>query len=1028
MKLHYLEFEGIGPFREQVRIDFESVGTSGLFLLEGNTGTGKSTIIDAIVFALFGKVAADGASEDRIHSHFMPPGTPSYVDLFFEVPNGLFRIRRTPKFERPKLRGTGTKTENPTVKLWRMHSPQAMARAIARDDRADDASAISTRTDDANTAVKNLLGLTREQFTQIVVLPQGEFARFLKADTNNRQELLEKVFGTQFYRVIEDQFAEARRLAKDDTEKSLGKIRAGFERLIEAAGYSADEREAALAAAGEFGPTGIESALESGDAAKLSAGEAVRNATERERGAKAAADRAEEQHRALEERARLIERKRDLDTKVARRDSLQVGVNSAKETLAGHDAAEKPHYALDDRDKAQNRLRDAAANVPEQLRDKADEWPDALAQAEHDRDRAQEGASALTSAVQRELELPKKKKALDAAEKLRTECARRAKDAEERVASRPQQRASLEARVSELDAAAGKLEERRSHVGLIEGRVRDAGQAAAHSKDLSRLVERAKKAQLAANAAVDHVQGLRKSRISAMVVELAGKLEPGEPCTVCGSTEHPNPATTDAELVDDAAIEAAEQDRERKEKAFRELSEQIAGLKAALAAAISAATGCEHPQEEVDAAALKVAVEKELADARALLEISRAAQGERETVKEQLEKFDADTAALASTAHDAKLKQERANAEHEALLAQYKAAAAENEKDRGEFPSVAARQKELQGVAREHAARVEVLRTAVLAREQHLESSRVADALITESAFLDEAAVRAARLSPARKSELEREVSAFAALEAQIAEAQADDALEGVDASEEQRALIAAHIEKSQAAREEARARYTSAATARATSAGIEERTVAALSGFQTIVAGHKATSARQAQVMHLANIVTGNSKDSAAKLRLSTFVVMRRFEKVVEAANARLSTLADGVLELSLAELSSTGLKKVGLDLDVIDRRTDTRRSPSTLSGGETFFVSLALALGLADVVSAESGGTEMNTLFIDEGFGSLDPEKLDGVIAEIRHLASHGRTVGIVSHVAELKTQIAEKIHVSRLPDGTSTVAVTA
>ena len=154
--------------------------------------------------------------------------------------------------------------------------------------------------------------------------------------------------------------------------------------------------------------------------------------------------------------------------------------------------------------------------------------------------------------------------------------------------------------------------------------------------------------------------------------------------------------------------------------------------------------------------------------------------------------------------------------------------------------------------------------------------------------------------------------------------------------------------------------------------------------------------------------------------------MVVKRFEAVVDAANARLQTLS-GNLELQLGEPVAGGSKKIGLDLTVIDRRSDRSRPPATLSGGETFFVSLALALGLADIVTAESGGVQMNTLFIDEGFGSLDPERLDSVIAEIRHLAATGRTVGIVSHVAELKQQIPEKIHVARRADGTSMISTT-
>src|SRR5690606_8692759 len=178
--------------------------------------------------------------------------------------------------------------------------------------------------------------------------------------------------------------------------------------------------------------------------------------------------------------------------------------------------------------------------------------------------------------------------------------------------------------------------------------------------------------------------------------------------------------------------------------------------------------------------------------------------------------------------------------------------------------------------------------------------------------------------------------------------------------------------------------------------------------------------------VVRVADLATGRSADGE-RIPLSTYVLMRRFEDVVAAANTRLAQFSDGTLELE-RDTGARGARKTGLDLKVIDHRTDQRRLPETLSGGETFFVSLALALGLADIVTAEAGGVQMDTLFIDEGFGSLDPESLERVVSEIGRLAAHGRTIGLGSHVTEMKQQIHEQIRVRRLPDGSSTVSVTA
>jgi exonuclease SbcC len=178
--------------------------------------------------------------------------------------------------------------------------------------------------------------------------------------------------------------------------------------------------------------------------------------------------------------------------------------------------------------------------------------------------------------------------------------------------------------------------------------------------------------------------------------------------------------------------------------------------------------------------------------------------------------------------------------------------------------------------------------------------------------------------------------------------------------------------------------------------------------------------------VVRVADLATGGSKDGE-RIPLSTFVLMRRFEDVIDAANVRLAQFAGSDLEL-LRDTGARGAKKTGLDLLVMDRRTDATRVPETLSGGETFFVSLALALGLADIVTAEAGGVQLDTLFIEEGFGSLDAETLETVVREIGRLAEHGRTIGMVSHVGEMQSQIAEQIHVRRGSDRTSTVTVTA
>ena len=194
MQLHRLEMTAIGPYAGTESIDFSVVGRAGLFLLEGPTGSGKSTIIDAITFALYGRVAQASADVERIHSHHADPRTVPVVTLVFETQSGIYRVQRTPRFERPKSRGDGLTVQQPTIKLWRVATP----------DDVLGGELLSTNIGDCDDEITRAVGLTRDQFVQTVILPQGEFATFLRARSEDKGKLLEKVFGTAFFRRVQD--------------------------------------------------------------------------------------------------------------------------------------------------------------------------------------------------------------------------------------------------------------------------------------------------------------------------------------------------------------------------------------------------------------------------------------------------------------------------------------------------------------------------------------------------------------------------------------------------------------------------------------------------------------------------------------------------------------------------------------------------------------------------------------------------------------------------------------------------------
>ncbi|NMM16635.1 MAG: SMC family ATPase, partial [Cellulomonas sp.] len=254
MYLRSLTIQAIGPFAGRYTVDFEALGASGLFLLEGPTGAGKSTLIDAIVFALYGKVASAATSEDRLRSGFAADDVESVVDLMFETGAGVYRVRRTPAYDRAKRRGTGTARQQATVKLWRLAGaapdvlPEADTLAVGVDAEPD-GEIVSTRLDEAGPELQRIIGLDRAQFVQTIVLPQGEFASFLRADPEHRRSLLQKIFATDIYERLQYRLDDLRREAQRSVTQAQLAVTSAAAHFAGAAGLDSERADALRAAA-----------------------------------------------------------------------------------------------------------------------------------------------------------------------------------------------------------------------------------------------------------------------------------------------------------------------------------------------------------------------------------------------------------------------------------------------------------------------------------------------------------------------------------------------------------------------------------------------------------------------------------------------------------------------------------------------------------------------------------------------------------------------------------------------------------
>lgn len=992
MYLHRLELRAIGPYPDTVTIDFAALAASGVFLLEGPTGSGKSTIIDAVVFALYGGLAGADASNDRLHSQHADPSVEPFVELVFETGAGVFRVRRTPQYDRPKQRGTGTVKQQASAQLLRLAGPSDPA-----------GEPLSARIPEVGAEIARIVGLDRAQFLQTVVLPQGEFARFLRSPGEDRRKLLQSLFGTQVYDRTAEELAARRRAVLAEVEGADARVRDALARFAQAAD--------------------VDTAIESDVPATV---DALRDAAQRAEGVRAeaaTAARAAAEHEALQRaRATAVARRRDLLARLAALDAGSGEVEAARQRLERSSRAARVVSFADSLDAARDRAAAARADAAT-LRERhgLEHGADVGALAE----RLRASVEAERHLVDLAAGIDARTTALDAARRDLSALGDHVAERDRALQGRPARRAELVARATAAaETAAGGTVAEHEVERLVVAR-RDRAALAEATRRLSGAEQAVVAARTAAESALATERDLRDRRIAGLAGELGAALADGSPCPVCGAVEHPVPA---APKDDHPTTDAVDQAADRARAAEAGLGDAAADLRVAQAEhrRLTDAVG------GLDDADLAAAYDNATAAVTAAQDASRAAVA----LDRELTTFDEATRAGERARNDAETRR--------AVLATAVEADAERLREDTEAVSGAVARltvvpvpgvegvSALAPVVRAIEAHVAVLGAVVRADDAVDQDDRVVadravevDAALEEHGFDEVSDARAALLDDAAGRELRQMVDDAIAARGAVDAGLADPAVQAAAADADVEfdvAGAAAERERATDLLDEA-TRAAVTATDRSTAV---QRCAAELAGA---VRARDDTSARSRAVVRLADVANGATAANPSGITLGTYVLMRRFEDVVAAANDRLRGMLGGrfTLETSDERESGSRARRTGLALAVHDHTTDTVRDPRSLSGGETFTVSLCLALGLADVVQAEAGGVSLGTLFVDEGFGTLDPEALDGVLVQLSRLTAGGRQVGIVSHVEELKQRIPERIAVRRTPDGGSRVTTT-
>ena len=1089
-----LTLSAFGPYAGRTELQMEQLGSAGLYLISGDTGAGKTTLFDAITFALYGEASGSSREPGMFRSKYAGPETPTEVELIFSYGGKVYQIRRNPEYLRPARRGGG----------------QTLQRAEAELTLPD--GRLVTKVREVNQALKEIIGLDHQQFSQIAMIAQGDFLKLLLADTRERQGIFRDIFHTGPYQVFQEKLKGEAGKLRTECDRARSSV-AQYIQGIQCREDSPLASRAEQARAGDLPAAEVQELFSE----LLQEDEEGRKALEAETGkldreleeVHALLAQAEERKKAeirlqeteksrksvceklalAEQMVEEEEKKKPLREELSRKAAVLQGELPRYEEL--EEQRKVCRQQEQEAEEAAGKQRQAEAELEKQIRELQEkkeeqaslEQSERAGQLKLERQQAENRKRQLRDLAEQVRQRNTLKDALEQAgreaEQLRRNCLELDRQREQLTAEAEtlgKEFQSLEDAAGEKEKLSGERTRLERELGEL-GRLRDALDEYGISRE---KLEAARAAYRRAAERAEEAGQVYRSRNRAFLDEQAGilaeTLAEGEPCPVCGSREHPAPAEKSLEAPAEVQVEEARAAFEKAQELAEKASRQAGELKGSVLAQEETLLEQMKPYGEPSAPEqageqLKAAeeirrksltrletAEKENREKLARREQLRRKLQEQEQRREKREKEKEGASRRLQEAEGRKKNLEgQLEGQEDSLDRGFRELGAHlSPEDAEEFLAEESRRadRELarlgQLLQEEEAklARKKELSTLIPEKEREKEKTeqqishwkqKKAEAESRSLAAGEQAERLKAGLTWESREQAEQQIRSLQAegqtLEKALEEAKENrdtaarnlSALEGrlrqlkelleqsgeIDGSvqENRKALLTERREELLRAQKVLHARTTANRQA--------------LEHMEQRSAELQKLEEKWAFVQSLSNTANGNLAGKE-KIMLETYIQMTYFDRIIRRANLRFLVMSGGQYELKRRREASGSRSQSGLELDVIDHYNGTERSVRTLSGGESFQASLSLALGLSDEVQSSAGGIRLDTMFVDEGFGSLDEESLQQAVRALSSLTEGNRLVGIISHVGELKEKIDRQILVKKDREGGSRVEI--